>query len=829
MMKTLPALLLFVLSFLGQNILYGQSISGFVLDENNNPLPFVNVFIKKQEGKGTTTNKEGKYFLTLDPGDYQLVFSTVGYTMKTIDVILRDKDITQNIWMESSTIELDQVIIRAKRKDPAYEIIQKVIENREKYDHRFNSYKCEVYVKAVEERNEKRGEVPKDPEEYTENTFPADEITPENTEAILKDEPQLALQESNITLHYQSPGKYKEIRTASQSAGDKSGLFIPVFDQTDFNFYRNMVSTKPVSETPVISPISSTAILSYKYSLEEILQENGRRIYKIRVIPRKSGNSTISGYIHVVDSLWNLKKVDLTLKKGGLLIYDEFTIKQEYFQAGNDTLWLLKSQQFHYLTTSRKLRYEGTTIVHYSDYQINFSFPRGFFNNEVAVTTKEAYEKDSLFWNRSRPEPLTREQQRVIYIKDSTEAAQNSKEYLDSLDAMFNKVTFGDIAIHGISFYNREQERRFGFSSIGTSFEPFIPGGLRLHPRAWVYKKFDNGKDIYLSVSPNYGFRNKDMKGGVTAGFMFDPFSIGFLSFGYSRAFDMVNTNDAYLNMIKRTNFYEAHKYFLTVYREIINGLMLYFSSTLTHRYSIEGYKFGSLMDKVFEDNDPIPFENYLALITEGKLSYTHRQKYIREPTRKIILGSKYPTVSIHYKKGWKGIKDSAIDFDYLGLGLKQNITLGTFGNTRYEGSIGKFVNATAMGIMDSTRFRRSDPYLFAPNGFQLLDTAIATVNLFSKLHLKHNFNGAIVNNIPLVKLLQIRTVVGGAFLWVKEYDIKFAELYGGIERIFKIGPRRRLKIGAFGVVGESNFTKPKATIKFTIDIIDTWQNSWNY
>ena len=34
--------------------------------------------------------------------------------------------------LELESTELDQVIVRAKRKDPAYEIIQFAIENREK-------------------------------------------------------------------------------------------------------------------------------------------------------------------------------------------------------------------------------------------------------------------------------------------------------------------------------------------------------------------------------------------------------------------------------------------------------------------------------------------------------------------------------------------------------------------------------------------------------------------------------------------------------------------------------------------------------------------------
>ena len=71
--------------------------------------------------------------------------------------------------------------------------------------------------------------------------------------------------------------------------------------------------------------------------------------------------------------------------------------------------------------------------------------------------------------------------------------------------------------------------------------------------------------------------------------------------------------------------------------------------------------------------------------------------------------------------------------------------------------------------------------------------------------------------------------VAGGSYLWVQENNYRHQEIFTGIERVFKLGPRRRLRLGAYGVLAKSNYTKTNTQIKFSIDIIDTWKRDWNY
>jgi len=65
--------------------------------------------------------------------------------------------------------------------------------------------------------------------------------------------------------------------------------------------------------------------------------------------------------------------------------------------------------------------------------------------------------------------------------------------------------------------------------------------------------------------------------------------------------------------------------------------------------------------------------------------------------------------------------------------------------------------------------------------------------------------------------------------MWVKQSNYRHQEIFAGIERIFKLGPRRRLRVGIYGVAADSNITPPTTDFKISFDLIDTWKRNWSY
>ena len=104
----IPILVLFTCKIFSQ---YG--ITGTVIDGDfNEPLPFANILVK-ETGDGVTTDFDGKYTLELDPGNYSLVFSFVGYETKEItSIIVNGDDYTiTDIVLNSVAQGLEEVVL----------------------------------------------------------------------------------------------------------------------------------------------------------------------------------------------------------------------------------------------------------------------------------------------------------------------------------------------------------------------------------------------------------------------------------------------------------------------------------------------------------------------------------------------------------------------------------------------------------------------------------------------------------------------------------------------------------------------------------------------
>lgn len=810
-----------------------------MFDKNNTPIPFANIYIKNIS-LGTSSDAEGKYFYQFsEQGVYDLVITSMGFeTYETKVFIENNKTIVKNIILKQDLKVLNEIIVKGKEKDPAYGIITNAINNREKWNTQIKKSSCDIYIKAQEiitEKEKRRRKRKAEQEKIKEQN------QKENIDLIEAQEQKRKKSETdvvssrnmieiNMERHYKYPNKIKEVRTGYKRYGSTYGLFFKNTIENDFNFYDGIMRLPKLNEIPLVSPLNSISFITYKFELIETTVEEKQLVYKIKMTPRKRGNATFSGHIWIQDSTFHLKKVDLSLRKGGLLIYDDFNIQQTYIFL-NDSALVKQRQQFDYVSKNRRNKFKGQTIVQYNNYNLNPTFPKKYFSNEVGITTKEAYKRDSSYWDKIRPEPLTPEEQKFQATKDSLYKLRNSTQYLDSLDSIFNLVDAMNILWEGIYFTNRKKKQFWGFSSLAGLIDPFEVGGLRIGPYLTYFKKFENEQFIRLGGQFNFGVLNLDPKGYLAASYRYDPFHSGVISLYTGRQFDLVVTNDALTNLFVRNNWIENDFIEIDHNREIANGLFLNAGIRYAERRSIEKYNFVSLFDSAFEGgNDVTPFQEYQSFNIDIGLSYTPFQKYMREPNRKVILGSKWPTFSLLYVKGINGLFGSDINFDYLKAEINQSFQFATLGTSSYKLTGGKFLNTEDLRYVDYKIFPRGDKWFFASlmQSMQIQDTSLFVTDSYLKAHFTHHFNGAIINFVPLIKLLRIHTVVGSSALYIKESNYKYVEWFGGIERTFKIN-RRRLRLGVYAVDAVSNFSSIKPRIKFAVNFYSIRDNSWGY
>ncbi|MFJ1441333.1 SusC/RagA family TonB-linked outer membrane protein [Capnocytophaga canimorsus] len=84
-----------------------KTITGTVIDEQGQPLPGVSIIVKGKQGKGTSTDFDGKYAISVLPTD-RLVFSYIGFAQQ--EVLVGGKAII-NVTLSEDTQQLDDVVV----------------------------------------------------------------------------------------------------------------------------------------------------------------------------------------------------------------------------------------------------------------------------------------------------------------------------------------------------------------------------------------------------------------------------------------------------------------------------------------------------------------------------------------------------------------------------------------------------------------------------------------------------------------------------------------------------------------------------------------------
>ena len=135
------------------------------------------------------------------------------------------------------------------------------------------------------------------------------------------------------------------------------------------------------------------------------------------------------------------------------------------------------------------------------------------------------------------------------------------------------------------------------------------------------------------------------------------------------------------------------------------------------------------------------------------------------------------------------------------------------------------------MRIVDYQWQRRGDPGLFMnpDRAFQSLDSTFATFKRFYQAHYVHEFNGFLLNKIPILKSLQLREVAGGGFLAAKERNLRYVEGFVGVERIIKwpFDPLAKFKVGVYVVGSAANQFSNPVQFKVGLTTWDKRRNRW--
>jgi hypothetical protein len=171
------------------------------------------------------------------------------------------------------------------------------------------------------------------------------------------------------------------------------------------------------------------------------------------------------------------------------------------------------------------------------------------------------------------------------------------------------------------------------------------------------------------------------------------------------------------------------------------------------------------------------------------------------------------------------------VDFDYVEAGMQQELRLGILGNSRYTVKTGGFLSKKDLRLVDYKFQRRGDPIFFMnpDEAFQSLDSSFPVFKRFYGGHYVHEFNGALLNKIPLLRKLELREVAGAGFLIAPERKLRYAEIFAGIERVIKapFNPQIRFKLGFYISASAANQFSNPVQFKIGLTTWDKIRNRW--
>ncbi|MES2621513.1 MAG: DUF5686 family protein, partial [Bacteroidota bacterium] len=246
---------------------------------------------------------------------------------------------------------------------------------------------------------------------------------------------------------------------------------------------------------------------------------------------------------------------------------------------------------------------------------------------------------------------------------------------------------------------------------------------------------------------------------------------------------------------------YEHYFVRATYAREIYNGIDGSLSALYAQRFPLENtrvYTFFNAMKKNLTPNGmELPdLRNYNDNITRHnnlridlQLHFTFGQQFITRPDAKFRVGSKYPELTVVYKRAIpiKGFSD--LDYDFVEAQLYGLIPLKVVGAMHYRFGGGGFPTNNKVSYADFKHF--SGNFLTQgrtePLGFYTLHYYRHSTNRwFAEAHLEHHFGGFLFNKIPGIRTLKLDEIIGFHMLYTPTRQ-QCLQVDAGIGNILKI------------------------------------------
>lgn len=773
---------------------FGQQtkVYGIVKDAlADEPLPFVKVqFLDSKIG--TLTDENGAYKIETYYATDSLQFSFSGY-ISIRKKILRDKEQEINVLLPVLTTDIEEVTVRPPDEFPSTTLHKKVIankniNNREKLE----SFEYELYNKIqldlnnIGDKFDNIGIVKKldlvmnylDSADNGKNYLP------------------VLLSETVSDFYFKNnPKKKREIIYGTHITGvDNLQVYQLLGDMyLDINIYDNNIN---LFNKAFISPVSNSARNFYKFYLEDSTFIDKQWCYKLRFVPKRTGDMTFQGEIWIHDTTYAVKQISCTISPWANINYVQDLYFEHHFKMVQPEVWMMtKEKMIADIKITRNTGVYGfyaRKLSSRKDFIINEKRPQEFFRSESTVELVDSAKiRDDVFWIKRRHEPLSNQEEGI-------------REMIDSLQDISLFKTLKRLSYFATTGYYPIGKVEIGNAFALVSFNPVesFRTALALRTSNAFSRRLEFGGRIA------YGFGDERFKYGINSRYNITPKKRGMLTTYYSYDIEQIgqsptsSTVGSTFGTIFRTGPLDkltfVQKAGINLEKDIKKDMILYGGFEWKEFTALGVANYVRLNEfNQFDTINSIRTSEFIA-----RFRWTKDEEFIGGSFDRSSIRSRYPVFSLQGIFGVKGLFGGDYNYQKLEFQMDHHRLIGVFGRIRYGVNAGYVFGTAAYPFLKVHEGNQS--YWLLTSTFNMLNFFEFVSDRYVGAYIENHWEGLFFDRIPLIKKLKWRLVTTGRITYGAISDrhinemllpdftqqfgkIPYAEAAIGIENIVKV------------------------------------------
>lgn len=749
-------------------------VKGKVTDiESGETLPYANIsYLVDGQLYGTTSDINGLYRIESDKIFDYVIFEYAGYKPYEAK-INRFTTQTVNVKMESVSITLPKAEIKAQRKikerykrknNAAVDLIRKVQKNAERNSlSGFDYYQYDEYSK-LELGPSNLSDNLEDLWIMRNMKFVCDNMRP--SELTGRNYLSMYFVETLSKTYYR-----KEPRCLTTEVTDFKDVLFSKF--LDFNSMEAVIDNWigfvdvyarniNLFNNSYTSPMSPIAITFYHFYIVDTVQMDNERCIVLSFTPANQMDMGLCGSLWITDdTAYMVKKVQLQIPRhSGTNFVEAMMFEQEYERVNAvmmPTRYKLVAD-IYYLGVALHGKRSGV----FSNIEINKPLPNRFYANKPAKTRNKAFydhKDDEEYWKEKRPDSLSYHEK---CISDDNEKLKNVFEF---------KLITGMATAIGYNYVD------CGPIDIGPIFNMLSYNeieGWRLRLGAKTNTHFH--KHIFLEGFLAYGTKDQKLKYRGQIMYSFNnknnnqwEFPMNLLTLSYEH-----NTNVPRIGSFGYSYNEDADRLGRSFSRQgnykmifIDKFKMMYDFETATHiglKLFTEYEEQRPLGDLVYETNGGKIYNPFTTNSIGLEMRFAYNEKVFQyHQYRKPLANSVAPVFTIGYRYGGK----------YLGSDYEYHKLQAMFSKRWFLSVLGVAdLNITGGMVFGETPYplmfvhRANQGVYYDERGFNLMNYYEFVSQYYIQGMFEHNFNGFILNRLPIVGKLKLREVLSVKAVW---------------------------------------------------------------